>query len=224
PKRWCSTLSSESLPSGTSASGMLGSCASAASSVPDAALASRSSSGIDVLSSPTSASRLWARASSFVFLASPISLEAALRRACAVSRRWIAARRASSSARSSRAVGGSPRRLSARSNSSGCSRMNLMSCIAESAPKICGATWRLFGGFRPRRRRRRLRGRLAFHDAHRPDGALVESHEGKRKEEDAEEVRRGEDAGNDEGDHDEVAPLFAQLLGSQHADAPEQGE
>ena len=53
-----------------------------------------------VLSSATSAISFAARASSFAFLASPISFDAALRRACACSDFRIAARRFSSIASS----------------------------------------------------------------------------------------------------------------------------
>ena len=74
-----------------------------------------------------------ARASSLLFFASPISFEAALRRACAASAVWIAARRRSSSAISrSRFTAASPRRASPRSKASGLSRIHLMSCMAES--------------------------------------------------------------------------------------------
>ena len=64
-----------------------------------------------VLSSATSAISALARASSFAFLASPISFEAALRRACACSDLRIAARRFSSIASSDGDNGSSPRRF-----------------------------------------------------------------------------------------------------------------
>ena len=56
------------------------------------------SAGICSFSVATSAISAAAAASSLAFLAAPISLEAALRRACAASAFWIAARRCSSSA------------------------------------------------------------------------------------------------------------------------------
>jgi hypothetical protein len=70
-----------------------------------------------------------ARASSLAFLASPISFEAALRRACACSDARIAARRFSSIASSPAANGASPRRFSLASKTRGLSRIDLMSCM-----------------------------------------------------------------------------------------------
>ena len=86
--------------------------------------------GIVVLSSVTSAISALARASSLFFLASPISLEAALRRACASSDARIAVRRVSSIANSDEDCGASPRRFKAASKASGLSRIDLMSCMA----------------------------------------------------------------------------------------------
>ena len=83
-----------------------------------------------VLSSATSAISLLARASSLAFLASPISFEAALRRACACSDARIAARRFSSIASSDADSGASPRRFSPASKAWGLSRIDLMSCMA----------------------------------------------------------------------------------------------
>src|SRR4051812_2789206 len=84
-----------------------------------------------VLSSATSAISFAARASSFVFLASPISFEAALRRACACSEARIAARRVSSIASSDADKGFRPRRARPASKACGLSRIDLMSCMAE---------------------------------------------------------------------------------------------
>ena len=83
-----------------------------------------------VLSSATSAISALARASSFAFLASPISFDAALRRACICSDLRIAARRVSSIASSDADNGSSPRRFKAASKACGLSRIDLMSCMA----------------------------------------------------------------------------------------------
>jgi hypothetical protein len=64
-----------------------------------------------------------------LFLAAPISRDAALRRASAASDAWIAARRRSSIPISRFASPESPRRFSAASKASGLSRIHLMSCI-----------------------------------------------------------------------------------------------
>jgi hypothetical protein len=81
------------------------------------------------LSSATSAISFEARASSFAFLASPISFDTELRRAWACSDAMIAARRFSSIASSDEDNGSSPRRFSAASKASGLSRIHLMSCM-----------------------------------------------------------------------------------------------
>src|SRR5262245_55502300 len=83
----------------------------------------------------TSAISLSASALSFLALAWPISLDAALRRACACSSLAMALRRRSSMLRSvlisaSSSAAGMPRRRSPRANSSAFSRIHLMSCMA----------------------------------------------------------------------------------------------
>jgi hypothetical protein len=85
-----------------------------------------------VLSSATSAIRALARASSFAFLASPISFDAALRRACFCSDLRIAARRRSSIASSDADSGSSPRRFRPASKALALSRIDLMSCMGCS--------------------------------------------------------------------------------------------
>src|SRR3569832_1664042 len=88
-----------------------------------------SNSGIVVLSLATSSINAAARASSLVFLASPISLEAALRHTRTNSEDWIAARRRSSMARSCDDNSTRPRRASPASKPCGLSRIDLMSCM-----------------------------------------------------------------------------------------------
>ncbi len=91
-------------------------------------------------SAATSAIRSLALASSLFFFASPISFDAALRRACAPSAFWMAARRVSSSAINRCACGGSPRRAKPRSKASGFSRMKRISCMTvsiASCPALC---------------------------------------------------------------------------------------
>ena len=65
-----------------------------------------------------------------------------LRRACASWARVSAARQAWSSARISSARGGKPRRARPRSNSAGCSRIHLISCIAELKHKRNASRYR----------------------------------------------------------------------------------
>src|SRR5262249_44343729 len=100
---------------------------------------SASSAGISAFRRATSARSARAAASSLLFLAAPISREAALRRASAASAFWMAARRRSSISISRFASPASPRRASPRSKASGLSRIHLISCIlqrpsGESAP------------------------------------------------------------------------------------------
>ena len=112
-------------------------------------------------SAATSAKSPFALSSSFAFFASPISFDAAFRRACAASAAWIAVRRFSSSAISRCACGSSPRRANPRSKAAGFSRMKRMSCMflsrhpevrAKSAPRRMKGPMRL--GRRPSRRPR----------------------------------------------------------------------
>src|SRR5579883_1413415 len=81
------------------------------------------------------------------------------------------------------------------------------------------------------RRRRRggvrgcgLRRRLLLHDADRDDGAFVKRQQGDRERRLAEHVGRGQDCRDDEGDHDEIAALFAQHLRGDNPDPAKQGQ
>src|SRR5262249_59790835 len=84
----------------------------------------------EVLSWVSSVINVLAFASSFGCLASPCSLEAVFRRACACSNLVIAARRFRSSAMSFLDRGCNPRRFSPRSKEPGCSQIHLMSYMA----------------------------------------------------------------------------------------------
>src|SRR5205807_2101030 len=205
--------------------------------------------GVVSLSAATSAMSSAAFFSFLIFLASPISFEAALRRAWAVSSSRIFLRRASSKAISRFASGASPRRASARSKASGCSRMKRMSCMSlfpchgrtcsghprlwvpilktwmpGSSPGMTNRTKNIRHSLRrlSGRRRGARRRRAPLHYPHRPDRALVKRDQRHGKRQLAQHVGRGEHGGNDKGNHDEVAAFRFELIGGDDADAPEQ--
>jgi hypothetical protein len=132
PSLRTSTLAVSSGPTGTSSAGTLGMAASASSSSRSISFAAASASGIRSLIPATSPISASARASSFAFLASPISFDAALRRSCNPCSSAISPRRFSSSATRPSAWGSSPRLSSALSKASGLSRIQRMSCMGES--------------------------------------------------------------------------------------------
>src|SRR5262245_62555734 len=130
----------------------------------------------------------------------------------------MAARRRSSSSISFLASPGSPRRSSPRSNSSGCSRIHLMSCMAGSRKESRrgysseaanaldqpGPSLRRIG-LRLARSTGLSRRAFFFNQLHRPDRALVEQQERDRERELAEHVGRRQDGGDHEGADDEIA-------------------
>src|SRR6187401_3228530 len=65
-------------------------------------------------------------------------------------------------------------------------------------------------------------GGLLLHHDHREDRALIQDHQGDRERGLADDVGRRQDGGDDEGDHDEIAAFFAQLLGGDDADPAQQ--
>src|SRR5437879_3952661 len=83
------------------------------------------------------------------------------------------------------------------------------------------------GRRRGRGRRRsgggRFRGsRLLFHHAHRDDRAFVQQQQRQRERGLADDVGRRQNRGDDEGDHDEITALLAQLLRGDDADPSQQ--
>ncbi len=140
PQRRISTLSSSSLPKGTSSSGRFGISASRAVSVASSSAACAFSAATSAFFSATSARRRSNSASSPRPLAAPTSFEARFCSACAVSAARIFARRLSSIDSSSPDSGASPRRARAASKAAGFSRMARMSCIVvlETGAKRLG--------------------------------------------------------------------------------------
>ena len=104
----------------------------------------------------------------------PISLASALRRACFSCKAVWAARRSASSAISSAATGGSPRRAIAASNAAGSARMARMSCMGSD----------LY--------------RLRFDPAGADDGDFVKRDQRHRQAGLGDDVRRRQDRGDDE--------------------------
>src|SRR5918996_262151 len=129
PQLRSSTLSLSSAPSGTSGASGLGTVASTSASSAARSRSASSAAWIDALSAPTSA--ISGAASPPCACRLPISLDSALRRAWACCTSVCSARTAASRSSSSAAIAGSPRRLSASSSASGCSRTHLRSSTAS---------------------------------------------------------------------------------------------
>ncbi|MNJ38744.1 hypothetical protein D3C77_335970 [compost metagenome] len=129
-----STLSFSSAPSGTSAAARFFSPASRSRSSAPLAASTSAASAISVLRVSTSAFRRSASAMSFLPMAAPMALEAALRLARASWPRVWAARSSTSSARmraTTSAASSTPRDDQPATKASGLSRMARISCMAS---------------------------------------------------------------------------------------------
>src|SRR4051794_34717601 len=65
-------------------------------------------------------------------------------------------------------------------------------------------------------------GGLLFHDPHGGNRPFVEQEQRNRQRGLAQHVRRRQDGGDNKGNHDEIAPLFAQHFGGDDADPAQQ--